>query len=137
MGRTAPKPRAPEQTLFTAHSPEAIAPVWLGLRGPNQTLTLIVGKQPGRSPSYWFGPDLPADFDFDFHIAFYPGMGPGGILYRNHGETAWTSFKAATATGIENVRWPGSWNVGYGQHGSSDRPFKGHDLTVNVCMEPS
>ncbi|SFJ16169.1 3',5'-cyclic AMP phosphodiesterase CpdA [Bosea sp. OK403] len=136
-GRTALEPWAPEQTLFTAHSPEAIAPIWLGLRGPNQTLTLIVGKQPGRSPSYWFGPDLPANHDFDFHVAFYPEMGPGGILYRAHRETAWTSLKAAAATGIESVRWPNSWNVGYGQHGSADRPFKGHGLTVNVCMGSS
>lgn len=134
-GRTAPTPWAPEQTLFTAHSPEAIAPIWLGLRGPNQTLTLIVGRQPGRSPSYWFGPDLPADSEFDFHVAFYPEMGPGGVLYRDHEKTVWASFKAATATGIENVRWPSSWNVGYGQHGSDDRPFKGHDLTMNVCKE--
>lgn len=134
-GQTAPKLWAPEQTLFTAYSPEVIAPIWLGLRGLKQTLTLVVGRQPGRSPSYWFGPDLPADSDFDLHVALYPEMGPGGILYRKHGETAWTSFKAATATGIENVRWPSSWNLGHGQHGSGDRPFKGHGLTVNVCMQ--
>ncbi|CAN7769306.1 metallophosphoesterase [Rhizobium leguminosarum] len=133
--RTAPNPWAPEQTLFTAHSPETIAPIWLGTRGPKQTLTLIVGRQPGRSPFYWFGPDLVAASDFDIHVAFYPEMGPGGILYRNHSEAVWTSFKTATATGIENVKWPGSWNVGYGQHGEHDRPFKGTGLTLRVRQD--
>lgn len=134
-GRTSQKTWAPEQTLFTAHSPEAIAPIWLGIRGPKQTLTLVVGRQPGRSPSYWFGPDLAVGSDFNVHLTFYPDMGPGGVLYRNHGENVWTSFKAATATGIENVNWPGSWNVGYGQHGEHDRPFKGTGLTVRVRQD--
>lgn len=131
-GRMAPEPWAPEQTLFTAHSPDTIAPIWLGTRGPKQTLTLVVGRQPGRSPSYWFGPDLPADSKFDFDIAFYSDMGPGGILYRNRAETAWTSFKSATSVGIEKVMWPGSWSVGQGQHGADDRPFKGTGLAISM-----
>ncbi|QCI97854.1 metallophosphoesterase family protein [Agrobacterium larrymoorei] len=132
-GTTAEELCAPAQTLFTAYSPDIIAPIWFGTRGPTQTLTLIVGRQQGRSPSYWFGPDLPANSKFDFHLAFYPEMGPGGILYRQHDEIVWTSLRAATATGIEKVKWPGAWNTGYGQHGLVDCPFQGRDLTVNVC----
>lgn len=134
-GRTSPVPWAPKQTLFTTRSPDTIAPIWLGLRGLRQTLTLVVGRQPGRSPSYWFGPDIPAASEFDLHVAFHPAMGPGGILYRNRAEAGWTSFKSATATGIEDVLWPRSWNVGYGQHGPADRPFKGHGLAMKFRMD--
>ncbi|AWN53521.1 metallophosphoesterase [Methylobacterium sp. 17Sr1-1] len=133
-GRTAAQAWAPEQTLFTAHAPEAIAPIWLGLRGPKQTLTLIVGKKPGRSPSYWLGTDLPVGREFDVRVAFYPDMGPGGILYRHHGEAAWTSCASATATGIEGIHWPRAWSVGHGQHGPQDRPFKGSALSVGARL---
>ena len=131
-GNTASEAWAPEQTLFTAYCPETIAPVWLGLRGAKQTLTLIVGSEPGRSPSYWFGPDLPVNSDFEFHIALYPDMGPGGVLYRDHGRDAWSSLKAATATGPEKINWPGSWGTGHGQHGLDDRPFKGSNLKIAI-----
>ncbi|MFH6784813.1 MULTISPECIES: metallophosphoesterase family protein [Methylobacterium] len=136
-GTTAAEAWAPEQTLFTAHAPDTIAPIWLGLRGPRQTLTLVVGKTPGRSPSYWLGPDLPADRAFDVEVAFYPDMGPGGILSRSGGATAWTSLRSATATGIEGIHWPPSWSIGHGQHGSGDRPFKGPALTVDVSRKRS
>jgi len=63
---------------------------------------------------------------------FRPAMRPGGILYRSRTEIAWTSFQAVMATGLEKIRWPMSWNVGYGQQGSADRPFKGHNLTMKV-----
>ena len=131
-GRMAQETWAPEQTLFTVHSPDTIAPIWLGTRGPKQTLTLIVGRQPGRSPSYWFGPNLAPGCDFDLHLAFYPDMGPGGILYRNGPESPWQSFSSATSVGIEKVTWPGSWSVGYGQHGADDRPFKGTGLSISM-----
>ncbi len=132
-GKTATEAWAPEQTLFTAHARDTIAPIWLGLRGPKQTLTLIVGKTPGRSPSYWLGPDLPVDRAFDIEVAFYPDMGPGGILLRNSGKASWTSLKSATATGVESIDWPPAWSIGHGQHGPSDRPFKGPRLAVSVC----
>jgi hypothetical protein len=131
-GQMAAEPWAPEQTFFTAHSPDTIAPIWLGTRGPKQTLTLVVGRQPGRSPSYWFGPDLPAGCAFDFDIAFYPDMGPGGILYRSRTENVWTSMKSATSVGVEKVMWPGAWSVGHGQHGAEDRPFRGAELAISM-----
>src|SRR5882757_9115332 len=60
VGQSAATDVASAQTIFTAFAPGSIAPFWLGLRGPKQTLTAIIGREPGRSPSYWFGPDLPA-----------------------------------------------------------------------------
>ena len=62
----------------------SIAPFWLGLRGPKQTLTVIAGRDPGRSLSYWFGPDLPGGESFDTHVLIYPDMGSGDLLYRHH-----------------------------------------------------
>ena len=53
------------QTMFSASSPGAIAALWLGVRGPKQTLAVIVQREPGRSPIYWLGPDLAASDSFD------------------------------------------------------------------------
>lgn len=131
-GRTAPQAIAAAQTIFSAFSPGAIASLWLGLRGPRQTLTLIAGRDPGRSPHYWFGPDLPPGRDFDIHVAFYPDMGPGGVLYRLHSDPRWTSFDAATATGIERLAWPRRWSVGQGQGGEKDRPFRRMELNAAI-----
>ena len=83
-GQSAATGVASAQTIFTAFAPGSIAPFWLGFRGPKQTLTIIVGRDPGRSPSYWFGPDLPAGEGFDIRVTIYPDMGPGGPLDRHH-----------------------------------------------------
>ncbi len=134
-GRTAGLDVAPAQTIFSAWSPGAIAPLWLGLRGASQTLTVIAGHDPGRSPSYWLGPDLAADRDFDIHVAFCPHMGPGGVLYRRHLDPRWSSFSAATARGLQQSAWPSRWNVGHGQGGANDRPFRGPVLNVSVSLK--
>jgi hypothetical protein len=134
-GRTAALDVAPAQTIFSAASPGLIASLWLGLRGPGQTLTVIVGRDPGRSPSYWFGPDLQAGRDFDIHVAFCPHMGPGGLLYCNYDDQCWSSFSGATAQGLEHLAWPSRWIVGHGQGGARDRPFKGASLTVDALLE--
>lgn len=124
---------APVQTLFSAFDPDSIAPLWLGLRGPRQTLTLILGRDPGRSPHYWVGPDLAAGQSFDIDIVLHAGMGPGGVLYRIHGDNRWTSFDAASATGLERLVWPPQWSVGHGQGGAADRPFMGSELQVSIA----
>ncbi|ACM25850.1 metallophosphoesterase family protein [Rhizobium rhizogenes] len=124
---------APAQTLFSAFNPDSIAPLWLGLRGPRQTLTVILGRDPGRSPHYWLGPDLAAGQPFDLDIVLHAGMGPGGALYRMHGDTRWTSFDAASATGLERLVWPSQWSVGHGQGGAADRPFMGSGLQVSIA----
>jgi hypothetical protein len=129
-GKTGSQSWAPAQTIFSAFSPGAIASVWLGLRGTRQTLTLTVGRQAGRSPTFWFGPDLASGEEFDLHIAFCPAMGPGGILYRRHDDPHWTSFSGVGAVGIEGLDWPTRWTIGHGQGGASDRPFAGAALQV-------
>ena len=135
-GHMAEKPHAPAQTLFSAFAHQIIAPLWLGLRGPRQTLTLILGRKPGRSPHYWFGPDLPSGQSFDIDIALHAGMGPGGMLYRRHGDDRWNSFNGTSATGLEEMVWTGQteqWSVGHGQGGLADRPFMGSGLQVRIA----
>ncbi|WP_298366864.1 metallophosphoesterase [uncultured Bradyrhizobium sp.] len=132
-GRTAAGSAAP-QTLLCTPVPDMIAPLWLGLRGPNQTLTLILGRERGRSPHYWVGPDLGDERDFDLDIAFYPDMGPGGVLWRHRGDTSWTSFAAISATGLERFSWPALWSVGCGQHGPDDRRYAGLRLAVAAAV---
>jgi hypothetical protein len=112
------------QTVFAAYSPGAIAAVWIGLRGPKQTLTVIVQRQPGRSPAYWLGPELAASGGFDIHVAFHPDMGPGGVLYRHHDDPRWSSLRGATATGVERLDWPQRWSIGHGPGGLHDRPYR-------------
>jgi hypothetical protein len=132
-GLMAETAHAPAQTLFSAFNPDGIAPLWLGLRGPRQTLTLILGRDPGRSPHYWVGPDLVPGQTFDIDIAFHAGMGPGGVLCRMHGDNRWTSFDAASATGLDRLVWPAQWSVGHGQGGAADRAFMGRELQVSIA----
>jgi hypothetical protein len=64
------------QTIFSAFSPGSIEAIWLGVRGPKQTLAVIVHRKPGRSPSYWLGPDLAANENFDIQSPFPPTWVP-------------------------------------------------------------
>ena len=133
-GRTPTADVATAQTIFSAFSPGSIAALWLGLRGPTKTLTLIVRREPGRSPSYWLGPDLAANENFDIHVCFSPDMGPGGVLYRYSNDPKWSSFKSATATGLEQLDWPSRWSIGRGQSGMNDCPYLGSLLSVGVSV---
>ena len=133
-GRAASVDVATAQTIFSAFSPGSIEAIWLGLRGPKQTLTVIVHREPGRSPSYWLGPDLAANENFDIHVAFSPDMGPGGVLYRYHNDPQWSSFSAATATGLERLDWPPRWSVGHGQRGMNDSPYLGGSMSVGISI---
>lgn len=133
VGQSASADIASPQTIMTAFEPASIAPFWLGLRGDRQTLTAIVGRDPGRSPSYWLGPDLLAGGAFDLHVAICPDMGPGGLLYRHHDTSRWSSFNSATARGLEQMTWPRHWAVGHGQGGGGDRPFRGAALSLQIA----
>jgi hypothetical protein len=132
-GHTAVETAAP-QTLLCTPVPEMITPLWLGLRGPKQTLTLILGREAGRSPHYWIGPDLFADKDFALDVALYPDMGPGGVLWRRRGEAGWTSFAAMAATGLERFSWPEVWSVGCGEGGPDDRRYAGSQLEIAASV---
>jgi len=136
-GRSATADVAAAQTIFTAFAPGSMALFWLGLRGPGQTLTAIVGRDPGRSPSFWFGPDLPAGASFDIHVAVCPDMGPGGLLYRHRDASRWSSFNSATARGLERLSWPQRWAIGFGQGGAQDRPFGGAELSFQIAQTAS
>ncbi|QIG94323.1 MULTISPECIES: metallophosphoesterase family protein [unclassified Bradyrhizobium] len=132
-GRTAAAAAAP-QTLLCTPAPGMIAPLWLGLRGPKQTLTLILGREQVRSPHYWIGPELGADADFALDVAFYPDMGPGGVLWRRSGDTRWTSCTAISATGLERFSWPAVWSVGCGEGGPDDRRYAGPRLEIAASV---
>ena len=137
VGQSATTDTASAQTVFTAFAPGSIASFWLGLRGPKQTLTVIVGRDPGRSPSYWFGPDLPVGDGFDIHVAIYPDMGPGGLLCRRHETPRWSSFNSATARGLEQLSWPQQWAIGHGQGDAEDRAFRGASLSFQIAQTES
>lgn len=132
-GRMASDASAAMQTIFSAFGDEGLAPLWLGLRGQQQRLTLILGRDPGRSPYYFFGPDLPPGEEFDLHILLHAGMGPGGVLWRMEGSKAWSSFEAIASTGLQRLVWPAHWSVGHGQNGKGDRPFRGESLSLDIA----
>jgi hypothetical protein len=121
------------QTLLSAFSPGLLAPFWLGLRGPRQKLTAIIGGRPGRSPHYWLGPELGPSETLALDLLLYPDMGPGGILWRQSETERWSSLSAASATGLEQFEWPARWSIGHAQGGPTDRPFRGAELTLSVA----
>jgi hypothetical protein len=105
-------------------------PIWIGLRGEEQRLTVIVCNEPGRSPHYWNGPKIEADQPFDLHLTLHAGMGPGGILFRRAADHPWSSMSTASAWGLERLRASDYWNVGHANGGPTDRPFKGVGLSA-------
>jgi hypothetical protein len=119
------------QTLLSGWSPgPALAPLWIGLRGPEQRLSVLLSPSPGRSPHLWQGPPLPPGESFSLQVAVHTGMGPGGFLCRWDETMAWSSLVAASPWGAERLRWPAIWSVGHDQRGPADRPFRGDDLQV-------
>lgn len=126
---------AARQTWLSAysHSP-ATAPLWIGLSGPDQRLTVSIGvnPSPGRSPHYWFGPPLAPGEPFDLQLALHGGMGPGGVLVRPGDDAPWSSLDGASANGPEALAALPNWTIGHGDGGHGDRPFLGRDLRVRT-----
>ncbi len=120
------------QTFLSASRPGVRAPLWIGLSGPTQRLTVILEPEPGRSPHYWLGPAITAGAPFDIQLLVHPGMGPGGLLYRLAANAPWSSLSAASAWGAERLDWPDRWSVGHGQDGPGDRAFLGSNLAVST-----
>lgn len=120
------------QTLASAFDPGMLSPLWVGLRGPRQVLSVVMGPEPGRSPHTWHGPAIPPDRPFELRVLLDPTMGPGGLLYQLNDDTTWSSLRGASPWGIERLRLPSQWIIGHGQYGADDRPFLGKDLSVSM-----
>jgi hypothetical protein len=119
------------QTLLSGWSPgPALAPLWIGLRGDEHCLSVLLSPTPGRSPHLWQGPSLRPEEPFTIQLAIHTGMGPGGILWRWHETAPWSSFTAASPWGAERLTWPAYWSIGHDQRGPADRPFCGKELRV-------
>ena len=133
-GRTAPTGTSTAQTLLSAHSPGVLAPLWIGLTGPQQRVLATIGPEPGRSPHLWHGPALPADTAFELHLLLHAGMGPGGLLCRLGAMAPWSSLHAASPWGLERLDWPSHWSIGHGQGGPEDRAFMGQNVGVAFSL---
>jgi len=110
-------------------------PLWIGLRGIDQRLTVIVAPEARRSPHYWLGPAIAADSPFDLKLVVHAGMGPGGFLCCGADEANWSSLDGASAWGAERLRWPDRWAVGHAARGAADQPFRGSTLTVSTVVQ--
>ena len=122
------------QTILAAHRLGELPALWIGLRGRDQRLAVIVGPEPRRSPHYWHGPALPADAPFDLTLVLHTGLGPGGIFCRDHDGGSWSSLEAASAWGLERLTWPDRWSLGHAARGPGDQPFRGASLSVEVAV---
>ena len=131
-GRTAPARVGAPQTLLAAWSDgAALPPLWIGLTGSDQRLTVVIGPTPGQSPHYWFGLGFEPDTPFDVQLALHTDMGPGGVLWRPSDASPWSSLQSASPWGAERLAWPDRWSVGHGKGGPLDAPFLGPDLAVS------
>lgn len=134
-GCAAPEGTSAPQTLLAAWAPgSALAPLWIGLRGGDQRLTVTLAPQAGRSPHYWFGPALIPGEPFELQLLCHAGMGPGGLLWRLSDGTPWTSLESAGPWGAERLDWPERWSLGQGKAGPEDQAFLGRDLTARVFV---
>ena len=102
--------------------------LWIGLRGPEQLLCVLLSQAPERSPHVWLGPDLRPGTEFELQVAVHTEMGPGGVLWRWNDDAPWSSLTAASPWGPERLPWPSVWRLGHGQRGSGDQPFHGRHL---------
>lgn len=110
-GRAA-REHAAAQTLFAAQAEGQLPAIWVGLRGPEQRLCVILAAAPGRSPSYWFGPALAPGETFALELLLHGGMGPGGVMWRAGPRAAWDGLRSAAAWGAERIDWPARWRIG-------------------------
>jgi hypothetical protein len=133
-GRAAPAGISSAQTLLSAFDPGRLPALWIGLRGPQQKLTVLLGPELRRSPHLWHGPGLEPDAPFDLHLLIHPGMGPGGLLWRVGADGPWSSLTGASAWGAERLVWPDRWSIGQSTRGADHEPFRGCDLKVAMQM---
>ena len=132
IGTAASDGEGKAQTLLAMGEADALSSLWIGLRGQRQRLTVVVGNEPGRSPHYWFGPELTAGASFAIEVLLHRGMGPCGILCRSRLDGPWTSLSAASSWGLERMLPAPTWSIGQSSRGAEDLPFRGDGLIVNV-----
>ncbi|MFH2129268.1 MAG: metallophosphoesterase [bacterium] len=133
-GRCPPAESGAAQTLLCGwNSDSSLAPVWIGLRGREHRLCVLLSPVPGCSPHLWLGPMLAPDDPFEIHLGIHTGMGSGGLLWRWNDNAPWSSLIAASPWGAERLTWPEHWNVGHDQYGSRSIPFRGSHLEVTGC----
>lgn len=119
------------QTLLCGwNSDSSLAPLWIGLRGREHRLCVLLSPVPGRSPHLWLGPILVPDKPFEIQLGIHTAMGPGGLLWRWNDTMPWSSLIGASAWGAERLTWPKYWNIGYSQYGTGSIPFRGNNLEV-------
>ncbi|MEJ0037801.1 MAG: hypothetical protein WDO68_17285 [Gammaproteobacteria bacterium] len=79
--------------------------VWVDLLSSRLNVTLqLEGVDLAQ---HWLGPVI--DFKqapMDIQIAFHPGMGPGGVLWRWNDSSPWSSMETTSASGLEALQWP-------------------------------
>jgi hypothetical protein len=88
--------------------------VWLSSRDGEFRVGVDVGTRtvavelalPGQGVRRWRGPAIDFADPAPLQLAFHPGMGPGGILWRWTDKDAWSSMESASASGLEAFRWP-------------------------------
>lgn len=124
---------APHRQTFLAgwHEDGSLAPLWVGLVGPEKRFCVQLSAAPGRSPHQWLGPTLPTEPHFELQLALHTGMGPGGLLWRWGDEAPWSSLIGSTAWGLERLKWPAIWSVGHGQYGANDHPVQASQWQVS------
>ena len=133
-GQAAAAGTSAAQTLLSAFRPGAQAPLWIGMRGPEQRLTVIIGPESRRSPHYWLGPAITPGAPFDVRLLLHTGMGPGGVMYCLDDNESWSSLAAASPWGAERLDWPERWSIGHAQGGPDDRLFQGSDLVASATI---
>lgn len=123
------------QTLLAAVADNAgDMPLWIGLSGQDQRLMIALQPTPGRSPHQWLGPTVQPGALFAFDLMLHPGMGPGGLLWRQAGQSHWTSMDGASPWGLERLTWPGRLVLGQDTNGGAI--FRGARLACHLGATP-
>jgi hypothetical protein len=120
------------QTLLSTPGDGEMPPLWIGLRGQEQRLTVIINRDPGRSPHYWCGPKVEPGQFFAIDLMLHRGMGPGGIMYET-ADHRWSSMPSASPWGLERLRPWEEWFIGHAGGGHCDQPFRGVGLKASVA----
>ena len=125
---------AAAQTMFSAFSPDALAALWLGLRGPEQTLTGLCSVN--TAAVQFTGWDL-----ISLQPAASISISPFILIW---GPAACSTATTATPDGHRSGVQPRpgwsdcagrrEWSIGHGQGGTKDRPYSGASLTVSIAI---